>query len=58
MAPGLRLIVNTKSNRKELNDGLEEMRTIRSETKNPTCLLDSSETKAHFFNDYDKRRVF
>ena len=56
MAAGLQWIVNTKSNRKELNDRLEEMQTIKYET-DPTCLQDSSETNARFFSNYDKRRV-
>ena len=39
MAAGLQGIVNTtESNRKELSDGLEEMRIIRSET-NPHIFL-------------------
>ena len=36
-----------KQERVNINDRLEETRTIRSET-NPTCLLDLSETNAHY----------
>ena len=56
MAAGLRWIVNRKSDRRELSNGLEEMQTIKYET-NPTCLLDSSETNARSFSNYDKGRV-
>ena len=48
---------HTRPNECEFSDGLEEMRTIRSET-NPTCLLDSSEKYAHVLSNYDLRRVF
>ena len=48
---------NTQSNRKEFSDGLEEMRTIRSEA-NPTCYLDTGEKYAHFLSNYNLRRLF
>ena len=56
MAAGLRWIVNRKSNRKELSNGLEEMQTIKYDT-NPTFLLDQAKQTHVFFSNYDKRRL-
>ena len=56
-AAGLQWIANTQSNRKEFSDGLEEVRTIRSET-NRTCLPDQSKKYPHLLINCDLRRVW